>query len=100
MLLQPLVENAVKHGVDNGFGRVELNARMESGDLVVCVRNTAPPNSDPSAWKDNVGLASVRARIADACSAGSGLEFSKPAEGMVQALLRIKQTQKNSKEKP
>jgi LytS/YehU family sensor histidine kinase len=77
--------------VDDGFGRVELNARMEAGDLVVCVRNTAPPNSDPSAWKDNVGLASVRARIADACTAGSGLEFSKPAEGMVQALLRIKQ---------
>lgn len=100
MLLQPLVENAVKHGVDDGFGRVELNARMEAGDLVVCVRNTAPPNSNPAEWKDNVGLASVRARIDDACPEGSGLEFSKPAEGIVQALLRIKQTQKNSKEKP
>jgi LytS/YehU family sensor histidine kinase len=90
MLLQPLVENAVKHGVDDGFGRLELNARMDAGDLVVCVRNTAPPNSNPAEWKDNVGLASVRARIDDACPAGSGLEFSKPAEGMVQALLRIK----------
>jgi hypothetical protein len=69
---------------------VELNARMEAGDLVVCVRNTAPPNSDPAVWKDNVGLASVRARIEEACPPGSGLEFSKPAEGMVQALLRIK----------
>jgi hypothetical protein len=66
---------------------------MEAGDLFVYVRNTAPPNSDPSAWKDNVGLASVRARIEDACPAGSALEFSKPAEGIVQALLRIKRTE-------
>jgi hypothetical protein len=36
----------------------------------------------------------VRARIDDACPEGSGLEFSKPAEGIVQALLRIKRTQK------
>jgi integral membrane sensor domain MASE1 len=99
MLLQPLVENAVKHGVDDGFGRVELHARLESGDLVVTIRNTAPPNSDPSTWKENIGLSSVRARIADACPAGSAVEFSKTAEGLVQTLLRIKRIPEDVKKR-
>lgn len=90
MLLQPLVENAVKHGVADGFGRVELHARIEGDDLVVQIRNTAPPDSDPANWKENVGLASVRARIEDACPPGSGVEFSKTADGFIQALVRIK----------
>lgn len=90
MLLQPLVENAVKHGVDDGFGRVDLTAVIETGDLVVRVRNTAPKGSDPAAWKESVGLASVRARIAEACPEGSGVEFSKTADGWIEALVRIK----------
>jgi len=90
VLLQPLVENAVKHGVDDGFGRVELYARLESGDLVVSIKNTAPPGADPSSWKDNVGLAGVRTRIAEACPAGSEVEFFKTADGFIQAEVRIK----------
>lgn len=90
MLLQPLVENAVKHGVDDGFGRVDLTAVIEAGDLVVRVRNTAPKGSDPAAWKESVGLASVRARIAEACPEESGVVFSKTADGWIEALVRIK----------
>jgi LytS/YehU family sensor histidine kinase len=90
MLLQPLVENAVKHGVDDGFGRVDLTAVLEDGDLVVRVRNTAPRGCDPAQWNESVGLASVRARIAEACPAGSGVVFSKTADGWIEALVRIK----------
>jgi integral membrane sensor domain MASE1 len=90
MLLQPLVENAVKHGVSDGFGRVDLSAVVHDGDLIVKVRNTAPEDSDPAKWQDSVGLASVRARIEEACPPGSGVEFTKTPDRWIQALVRIK----------
>jgi integral membrane sensor domain MASE1 len=90
MLLQPLVENAVKHGVSDGFGRVDLSAVVQDGDLIVKVRNTAPDDSDPAKWQDSVGLASVRARIEEACPPGSGVEFTKTPDRWIQALVRIK----------
>jgi integral membrane sensor domain MASE1 len=90
MLLQPRVENAVKHGVSDGFGRVDLSAEVQDGDLIVKVRNTAPEDSDPAKWQDSVGLASVRARIEEACPPGSGVEFTKTPDRWIQALVRIK----------
>jgi len=93
MLLQPLVENAVKHGVSDGFGRVDLTAEIENGDLLVRVRNTAPDGCDPANWGESVGLASVRTRIEESCPGGSGVAFSKTPDGWIQALVRIKPTE-------
>ena len=90
MLLQPLVENSINYGVIDGFGRVELNAQIDGEDLIVHIRNTAPPECDPAKWKENIGLASVRARIEDMCPPGSGVAFSKTPEGLIEALVRIK----------
>ena len=90
MLLQPLIENAVKHGVVEGFGRVNLEAHIESDDLLVLISNTAPPESNPENWGESVGLASVRSRIADDCPPGSTVQFSRTSNGLIQALVRIK----------
>ena len=90
MLLQPLVENAVKHGVSDGFGRVDVTAVVNRGELLVKVRNTAPDGCDPANWGESVGLTSVRARIEEACPTGSGVEFNKTPDGWIQALVRIK----------
>lgn len=95
MLLQPLVENAVKHGVVEGFGRVELTARLEEGDLVVTVGNTAPPGCDPARWGESVGLAAVRARIADSCGEGSSVEFTRTRDGWVEARVRLRAAKGN-----
>ena len=89
MLLQPLVENAVKHGVSNGFGRVEVSARITEGALVLHVGNTAPPDCDPTQWVESVGLTAVRARIAEACPPGSGVEFTLDRREWIQAFVRI-----------
>ena len=82
--------DAVKHGVSDGFGRVDLSAVLQDGDLIVKVRNTAPEDSDPAKWQDSVGLASVRARIEEACPPGSGVEFTKTPDRWIQALVRIR----------
>lgn len=69
LLLQPLVENAIKHGVARTSGPVEIRiaARREGGDLVVEVRDDAPtrPGAKPAAHSagTGVGLDNVSARL-------------------------------------
>jgi two-component system, LytTR family, sensor kinase len=51
LLLQPLVENALKHGISDieEVGRIEIEARSERDDLVLRVRDNGPgPVADPS----------------------------------------------------
>lgn len=65
LVLQPLVENAVKHGVTRrrGAGVVSI-AIARSGDmLAIEVGNALPPASAPPARGHGVGLANTRDRL-------------------------------------
>jgi len=68
MLIQPLVENAIKHGPDeNGHVAVKVLAYENAAGLYVSVKNTAPDcAARPQDWKDGVGLASVKRRMEEA----------------------------------
>jgi len=64
MLLQPLVENAIKHGINRqrGPGIVEISARRNDGTLRLQVRDNGvglPSNSD----RKGVGLTNTRERL-------------------------------------
>ncbi len=65
LLLQPLVENAVKHGIS---GRVEggvlrIEARAEGGRLLIAIEN--PVDEDAGARKgEGMGIENVRRRLA------------------------------------
>ncbi len=50
LLLQPLVENAVKHGIANlpDGGQVHLAAECENGRLSIVVENTFDPEATPT----------------------------------------------------
>jgi two-component sensor histidine kinase len=66
LILQPLVENAVKHGVSRkiGGGRVTIEARLEQGDLRLAVRDTGVGVREGAAvFEDGVGLRNVRDRL-------------------------------------
>ena len=68
MLLQPLVENAIKHGIEPkiGGGAIAVTARSTNGSLELEVADTGlglPPDHDPDHSSDSYGLVHVRDRL-------------------------------------
>jgi two-component system LytT family sensor kinase len=64
LILQPLVENAVRHGIADRVegGRIDLTARVEDSCLVLCVRDDG--RGGENVGTDGIGLMSVRRRLA------------------------------------
>ena len=66
LILQPLVENAVKHGVSKltGVGRIEIGARLEGERIALSVRDNGPTLATGTVHPtDGVGLRNTRARL-------------------------------------
>jgi LytS/YehU family sensor histidine kinase len=66
MILQPLVENAVIHGIsaDTGTCRVTIGAAREGTSLRLEVRDTGPGfASTDSRRREGIGLVNTRARL-------------------------------------
>lgn len=64
LLLQPLVENAVKHGIAGlvGGGLIRIQANCSQGFLRIIVENDFDPDS-PAPRRTGLGLANVKNRI-------------------------------------
>jgi two-component system, LytTR family, sensor kinase len=62
LILQPLVENAIKHGVGQltGAGRIEVLGRREGDELVITVADSGP---GPGGGEHGVGLRNTNARL-------------------------------------
>lgn len=97
MILQPLVENAIKHGVeqnDNG-GRVEIEAVLEDETLVLRVRDDGPgmapwsSSVDVSANGGGVGLQNTAARLAHLYGSAQRFSVGPAPDGGTVAEVRI-----------
>ena len=73
MLLQPLVENAVRHGIEPAIegGRIDVQARVEGDRLVLLVEDTgiglgSSDRPDPASAGGGFGLAQIHERLATA----------------------------------
>jgi two-component sensor histidine kinase len=65
-LVQPLVENAIKHGVARAKGttRIGISGEVEDGQLLIRVSNSAVDEpSGPAPASGGVGLPNVRSRL-------------------------------------
>jgi hypothetical protein len=63
MLLQPLLENAFKHGIEQttGFERISVAATREAGRLNIKIHNTG--SALAAGWREGVGIANCRERL-------------------------------------
>ncbi|HET7436700.1 MAG TPA: histidine kinase [Thermoanaerobaculia bacterium] len=88
-ILQPLVENALEHGVSrSGDARVTLGARRDGAQLVFTVHDDGPGlagNMD----EPGVGLANTRARLSALYGEAASLSVVTAAEGGATAEIRL-----------
>jgi len=75
LLLQPLMENAVNHGIANlpEGGWIRLEAACSDGRLVIVLENAVDPEA-PARPSGGVGLANVRQRLEARYTDGASLQ--------------------------
>lgn len=86
MLLQPLVENAIKHGIapQPGPGEVEISARRDRDRLVMEVRDNGAGLSQDAltALQSGIGLSTTRARLQHLFGRDHQFEFRRLQRGL------------------
>jgi hypothetical protein len=94
LILQPLVENAIRHGVAPAMGLVDLAivATRRDGDLEIRLRN-AERNPKPArarpAPAEGLGLSNTRARLRQAYGDRASLEVETAGPGAFQVTVRL-----------
>lgn len=90
MLLQTLVENAIKHGIASlpAGGDLRIQAALEPDALVVEVENSGQL-AEPKAGATQVGLSNVRERMSILYGGRASLNLANRDGGKVVAVLRI-----------
>lgn len=89
LVLQPLVENAFRHGLAlmQTVGRVTVRAVRENGDLVLTVRDNGPGPAQEV--RDGVGLTNTRARLTQLYGARQRLALTAAEGGGALVEVRI-----------
>ncbi|HUR80996.1 MAG TPA: histidine kinase, partial [Thermoanaerobaculia bacterium] len=87
-ILQPLVENALEHGVSRATGDavIEIGARRESAQLIVFVRDRGPGMDTTN---EGVGLTNTRARLSALYGEKASISMRSDPEGGAVAELRL-----------
>ena len=82
LLLQPLVENAVKHGLSSLTGpmTLELTARREGNELVLAVENDHDSDAATEQLGTGLGLTNTRERLARVRGDNRGLAVTEEGD--------------------
>jgi two-component system, LytTR family, sensor kinase len=93
LILQPLVENAVKHGVNkvSDRGKIRIQARREAERLVLTVSDNGPGPSNAESLKNGengVGLENIRQRLQQLYGSAQSLSLAEsPGGGTVAEIV-------------
>ncbi|MFB3902349.1 MAG: sensor histidine kinase [Acidobacteriota bacterium] len=92
-LLQPLIENAIVHGLRGArkTGIVTVGAVHQDGKLILSVTDNGvgPPTENPALLKTGIGLQSTSERLSRMYPNGHTFSMRKLAEGGAEVLITI-----------
>jgi two-component system LytT family sensor kinase len=91
LLLQPLVENALKHGLEprEGPGRLEIVARVEGGTLHLEVRDDGVGLGAAAGTRTGIGLRNTRDRLGQIYGGAAALHVRPRPDGGVVAAVTV-----------
>lgn len=91
LILQPLVENAIRHGIEPHAraGRIELRARRETDRLKLEVCDNGAGLKPDAAKREGVGLSNTRARLWELYGNAHQFDLANATEGGLRVLLTI-----------
>ncbi len=92
LILQPMIENSIKHGISQraAGGEIRVSASRQNGSLNFSVYNDGP--SLPADWEHTstgVGIANVRARLQSLYGSRFSFRLENQAPGGVQVTLAV-----------
>jgi two-component system, LytTR family, sensor kinase len=86
LILQPIVENAIKHGVAprTAPGRITIGSRLENNQVSLVVRDNGPGLSDSAraGAHEGVGLSNTRDRLECLYGTAQGLNLIESGHGL------------------
>ena len=91
LILQPLVENAIKHGIcrNPGVGRIAVQASRDGGRLVIVISdNGAGFDWEKKPIVEGIGLKTTRSRLEKLYGAAQSFHFIRRA-GITEAVIRL-----------
>jgi two-component system, LytTR family, sensor kinase len=95
LILQPIVENAIRHGIAprSTPGRIEIRAEHKNSVLRIQVRDNGPGlsvnRSSVNLFKEGLGLANTRARLQQLYGAAHRFELANDPQGGLIVTLEI-----------
>jgi LytS/YehU family sensor histidine kinase len=94
LVVQPLVENAIRHGTSrrSGGGQVEIVARRSDTSLVIEVRDDGPGLPADHLPDEGIGIGHTRARLAHLYGRRGALELEPRPGGGTTARVRVPYT--------
>lgn len=89
-ILQPLVENALHHGISShaGAGTIEIAAERTTDQLLLTVSDDGPGTVVPDTRR-GIGLANTRARLQELYGSAASLELGRRPEGGFRVTVAI-----------
>lgn len=89
LLLQPLVENSIQHGLEPKVegGRIAVRARREGADLVLEVQDTGVGDSRGDTARKGFGTTQIRERLATLHGERARFDFALSAGGSLATIV-------------
>jgi two-component system, LytTR family, sensor kinase len=90
-ILQPLVENSIRHGIGAraGSGSIRVRARAAGGQLIVRIEDDGPGIEAGSLVQDGIGLGNTRARLLELYGTEHSLDVESPPQGGVSVTVAV-----------